>query len=110
MAYICGILINVVGFAGAVGTPVPIGATYIYRLNFFTGFIVSGGVYYTLCRVFPVPALSPTGQWMEVGDFENPSLVSGADEESIAAQPVSSATESPERGEKKWWNIRSRGL
>lgn len=29
VAYICGILINVVGFAGAVGTPVPIGATYV---------------------------------------------------------------------------------
>lgn len=28
VAYICGILINVVGFAGAVGTKVPIGATY----------------------------------------------------------------------------------
>jgi NCS1 family nucleobase:cation symporter-1 len=28
LAYICGILINVVGFAGAVGTEVPIGATY----------------------------------------------------------------------------------
>lgn len=27
--YIAGILINVVGFAGAVGTPVPQGATYV---------------------------------------------------------------------------------
>lgn len=27
-AYITGILINIVGFAGAVGIPVPIGATY----------------------------------------------------------------------------------
>jgi nucleobase:cation symporter-1, NCS1 family len=26
-AYICGIVINVVGFAGAVGTPVPLAAT-----------------------------------------------------------------------------------
>jgi nucleobase:cation symporter-1, NCS1 family len=110
IAYICGILINVVGFAGAVGTDVPIGATYIYRLNFFTGFIVSGGVYYTLCRVFPPPALSPTGSWMEVGDFEDPSLVVGADEESVAAGRVSSGTDSPERGEKKWWSIRSRKL
>lgn len=33
VAYIAGILINVVGFAGAVGTPVPIGATYI--VSFF---------------------------------------------------------------------------
>ncbi|KAL2426052.1 putative permease C29B12.14c [Exophiala dermatitidis] len=81
-AYICGILINVVGFAGAVGTPVPIGATYIYRLNFFTGFTVSAGVYYALCKIFPVPALSPTGKWFEVGDtIRNPSLVYGVDTE-----------------------------
>ena len=30
-AYIAGILINVVGFAGAVGADVPIGAEYIYK-------------------------------------------------------------------------------
>ncbi|KAK4233518.1 permease for cytosine/purines, uracil, thiamine, allantoin-domain-containing protein [Achaetomium macrosporum] len=65
-AYIGGILINVVGFAGAVGTPVPIGATYIYNLNFFCGFIVSAGIYWGLCKAFPVPATSD--RWMEVGD------------------------------------------
>jgi nucleobase:cation symporter-1, NCS1 family len=109
VAYICGILINVVGFAGAVGTEVPRGATYLYNLNFFTGFIVSGGVYYILCRVFPVPALSPTGKWMEVGDFENPSLAYGADEEDVA-QPVSSASETEGRGDKKWYSIRNRNF
>lgn len=31
VAYIAGILINVVGFAGAIGTKVPLGATYIYK-------------------------------------------------------------------------------
>ncbi|KAI1186294.1 permease for cytosine/purines, uracil, thiamine, allantoin-domain-containing protein [Nemania serpens] len=66
-AYISGILINVVGFAGAVnGGNVPIGATYIYNLNFFAGFIVSAGVYWICCKVFPVPACSD--QWLEVGD------------------------------------------
>lgn len=65
-AYIAGILINVVGFAGAVGTPVPIGATYIYNVNFFAGFIVSGAVYWILCHFFPIPAVSD--KWMEVGD------------------------------------------
>jgi NCS1 family nucleobase:cation symporter-1 len=65
-AYIGGILINVVGFAGAVGTPVPIGATYIYNLNFFCGFIVSAGLYWGLCTLFPIPACSK--KWMEVGD------------------------------------------
>ncbi|KAI8957661.1 permease for cytosine/purines, uracil, thiamine, allantoin-domain-containing protein [Daldinia sp. FL1419] len=66
-AYISGILINVVGFAGAVnGGNVPVGATYIYNFNFFCGFIVSGAMYWALCKLFPVPACSDT--WMEVGD------------------------------------------
>lgn len=30
-AYIAGILINVVGFAGAIGRDVPVGAQYIYK-------------------------------------------------------------------------------
>ncbi|OTB08247.1 hypothetical protein M426DRAFT_317367 [Hypoxylon sp. CI-4A] len=66
-AYISGILINVVGFAGAVnGGNVPIGATYIYNFNFFCGFIVSSVMYWALCKISPIPACSDT--WMEVGD------------------------------------------
>lgn len=65
-AYIAGILINVVGFAGAIGRDVPMGATYIYRLNFFAGFTVSSLVYYLCCRFSPIPATSD--RWMEVGD------------------------------------------
>ncbi|KAF4547790.1 Permease-like protein 3 [Elsinoe fawcettii] len=80
VAYVCGILINVVGFAGAVGTPVPIGATYIYRLNFFTGFIVSSLIYWGLCVTFPVPACSPTGKWLEIGgEIDDIVLAEGAD-------------------------------
>ncbi|KAK3353358.1 permease for cytosine/purines, uracil, thiamine, allantoin-domain-containing protein [Lasiosphaeria hispida] len=66
VAYISGIVINVVGFAGAIGREVPIGATYIFNINFFAGFIVSSGVYYGLCRLSPIPATSD--RWMEVGD------------------------------------------
>ena len=44
----------------------PIGAQYIYNLNFFCGFIVASGTYYLLCRFFPIPATSDT--WMEVGE------------------------------------------
>ncbi|KAK5170233.1 uracil permease [Saxophila tyrrhenica] len=80
VAYICGILINVVGFAGAVGTPVPIGATYIYNLNFFCGFIVSSGIYWLLCKFFPIPATSDV--WHEVDEDatgRNNSLVYGVD-------------------------------
>lgn len=65
-AYIAGILINVVGFAGAIGRSVPVGATYIYNLNFFCGFIVACGLYWLLCRVSPIPACSD--RWLEVGD------------------------------------------
>ena len=39
-AYIAGILINVVGFAGDIGKTVPIGAQYIYR-SVFTHFLPS---------------------------------------------------------------------
>jgi nucleobase:cation symporter-1, NCS1 family len=66
VSYIAGILINVVGFAGEIGTPVPIGATYIFNVNFFTGFGVSSGLYWLLCKYFPIPAVSD--RWMEVGD------------------------------------------
>ena len=65
-AYIAGILINVVGFAGAVGRDVPAAAKRIYDLNFFMGFLVAGVVYWGLCRVSPVPATSEV--WCEVGD------------------------------------------
>lgn len=64
--YSAGILINVVGFAGAIGRDVPDGAKYLYNVNFFGGFIVSGLVYWVLCKVFPIPACSD--HWMEVGD------------------------------------------
>ncbi|KAM4054565.1 purine-cytosine permease family protein [Hirsutella rhossiliensis] len=65
-AYVAGILVNVVGFAGAVGRDVPKGATYLYNLNFFCGFIVSSAMYWGLCRLSPIPATSK--RWMEVGD------------------------------------------
>ncbi|KAJ5613308.1 hypothetical protein N7510_006502 [Penicillium lagena] len=63
-AYLCGILINIVGFAGAVGVDVPIGAQYIYEVNYFSGFIVSGAVYWVLTRAVPIPATSAT--WNEI--------------------------------------------
>ncbi|MCJ1272324.1 hypothetical protein MMC21_000110 [Puttea exsequens] len=76
-AYICGILINIVGFVGAIGKPVPKGAAYIYNLNFFAGFLVASGTYWLLVRFSPIPAVSE--RWMEVGDeVRNPSLAYGA--------------------------------
>ncbi len=63
-AYLCGILINIVGFAGTVGVHVPAGAVYIYNVNYFSGFIVSGGVYWLLTKMVPIPAISDT--WNEI--------------------------------------------
>jgi nucleobase:cation symporter-1, NCS1 family len=92
VAYIAGILINVVGFAGAIGRPVPDGAMYIYNLNFFCGFIIAAGTYWGLCKISPIPACSD--RWMEVGDeiddirvaYENRSS-DGYDEEAVTASP-----------------------
>ncbi|RMZ75321.1 hypothetical protein DV737_g5360, partial [Chaetothyriales sp. CBS 132003] len=110
VAYICGILINIVGFVGAVGAKVPIGATYIYRLDFFTGFMVSSIVYYLLCQLFPVPAPSPTGSWFEVSDeARNPNLMyaeDGEDTEQIITGHVSSKKTAESSREKKFWRIR----
>ncbi|KAM0325790.1 hypothetical protein ACHAQA_007092 [Verticillium albo-atrum] len=90
-AYISGILINVVGFAGQVGASVPIGATYVYRINFFSGFIVSFTMYWTLCHFFPIPATSKT--WMEVGgddlDEDREQIPSPAFDETTTADFVS---------------------
>lgn len=63
-AYFCGLLINMVGFVGSIGVPVPVGAIYIYNFNYFTGFTVAFVVYYLLSRLFYIPATSPV--WNEV--------------------------------------------
>jgi len=72
-------LINVVGFAGAstlpwpysssflvadfshcwtAGRSVPLAATRIYQMSFFTGFGISALLYYLLNVIFPVPGSS----------------------------------------------------
>ncbi|KAF1921573.1 uracil permease [Ampelomyces quisqualis] len=65
-AYIAGVLINIVGFVGAIGKTVPVGAKRIYDLNFFAGFLVASVTYWALCKISPIPACSDT--WLEVGD------------------------------------------
>ncbi|KAG5940876.1 hypothetical protein E4U53_007536 [Claviceps sorghi] len=90
-AYVAGILINVVGFVGAIGRDVPKGATYLYNLNFFCGFIVASATYWGLCRIFPVPETSE--KWLEVSDDIEESQVSynndskeGFDEEKMIVE------------------------
>ncbi|KAJ6137072.1 hypothetical protein N7471_003558 [Penicillium samsonianum] len=78
-AYICGILINIVGFAGAIGVNVPMGAKYIYNINYFSGFVVSGAVYWTLAWLVPIPGASDT--WNEI-PYE-PHHMSGAEEKKV---------------------------
>ncbi|EIW55244.1 uncharacterized protein TRAVEDRAFT_153594 [Trametes versicolor FP-101664 SS1] len=65
-AYIAGILINVVGFAGATGRTVPIAATHIYEMSFFTGFGVSALVYWALNLAFPVRGADACARFEEV--------------------------------------------
>lgn len=83
VAYFAGILINIVGFAGAVGRTVPKGATYIYNFNYFTGAIVAGGVYYILTRFIPIPATSST--WNEFDSESEMSITPGqeSDEQNV---------------------------
>ncbi|KFA65254.1 hypothetical protein S40285_01447 [Stachybotrys chlorohalonatus IBT 40285] len=98
-AYIGGILINVVGFAGAIGRDVPAGAMYIYNVNFFAGFLVSSGIYWGLCKLFPIPATSD--RWMEVGDEIDDIRVaydSGSqdfDEERVVSTPDNKTAQEP---------------
>ena len=83
-AYIAGILINIVGFVGAVGHDVPIGAQYVYNVNFFAGLIISGVTYYLLAYIVPIPATSD--RWNEVDtDAQHEPFVygnNGTDEDS----------------------------
>ena len=65
-AYISGILINVVGFAGATGRTVPFAATRIYEMSFFTGFGVSALIYWSLNLLFPVRGSSECTAFKEV--------------------------------------------
>jgi len=56
---------------------VPAGASYIYDLNFFAGFLVASGTYWILCKLSPIPACSE--KWLEVGDeIRNVSVAYGA--------------------------------
>lgn len=106
-AYICGILINIVGFVGAIGKPVPVGAQYIYNINFFAGFIVASLTYWALCKISPIPACSE--KWMEVGDeIRNVSVAYGA--EGYEDDSVSADSGKYKGGEEGQTTIRERQM
>ncbi|EEQ41460.1 NCS1 nucleoside transporter family protein [Clavispora lusitaniae] len=69
VAYICGILPNIVGFVGACGVSIPIGAQYIYNLSYFAGYIVSFTIYALLCFFWPVKG-APVKDIREKGWYE----------------------------------------
>ncbi|PIL23545.1 transporter [Ganoderma sinense ZZ0214-1] len=93
-AYISGILINVVGFAGATGRTVPLAATHIYEMSFFTGFGVSALVYWSLNRLFPVRGASECATFEEVdvssGDGVLGAGLEGSDEAGSDGKSVAS--------------------
>ena len=60
-----------VGFAGATGRTVPISATRIYEMSFFTGFGVSAIVYYTLNIVYPAAGAATTFQEVDLSAEED---------------------------------------
>ncbi|GES59234.1 uracil permease [Aspergillus terreus] len=102
-SYISGILVNIVGFAGAVGRTVPVGAQYIYNINYFSGIIVSAAMYYILTRLFPVAATSNT--WNEVDvDVDGLSVADGVEVEPYTSyevpEPVKSDSSSERKGPK----------
>lgn len=82
VAYIGGLLINIVGFAGAVGATVSSAASHIYILAPFTGSLVGMLVYVALCWYWPPASsvnlrekawLEPRGQnGYEAEDWANP--------------------------------------
>ncbi|KAG1862092.1 permease for cytosine/purines, uracil, thiamine, allantoin-domain-containing protein [Suillus subalutaceus] len=74
-AYMAGIAINVVGFAGDTGTPVPVAATQIFDLSFFTGFGTSSIVYYILSRIFPVVGAAKVFEEIDVSEYEEKRMV-----------------------------------
>ncbi|KIJ61860.1 hypothetical protein HYDPIDRAFT_176834 [Hydnomerulius pinastri MD-312] len=67
-AYIAGIMINVVGFVGDTGRKVPIAATHIFDLSFFTGFGTSALVYFVLNWLFPTRGKADTFEEVDESD------------------------------------------
>ncbi|KAL4786362.1 permease for cytosine/purines, uracil, thiamine, allantoin-domain-containing protein [Aspergillus varians] len=100
-AYLSGILINIVGFAGEVGRDVPVGAQYIYNVNYLSGFIVSAVMYYIITRFVPVMATSDT--WNEVNnDLDLDSVGQDLDSEEIrtTGKGIETSTSSEFKGAK----------
>lgn len=82
-AYLSGIMVNIVGFAGAVGKDVPVGAQYIYNVNYFSGVLVSGIVYFVLTWIWPVAETSETWNEVDIDGVDGLYVDYGRDPEDI---------------------------
>lgn len=52
----------------------PLAATRVYQMSFFTGFGVSAIIYFVLNRLFPVPGTSNVWEEVNVSDFDRSSV------------------------------------
>ncbi|KAJ6549826.1 NCS1 nucleoside transporter [Mycena capillaripes] len=72
-AYVVGIAPNFAGFLGAMGVPMPLGITRFYYCAYWVGLFLSMGVYYVLCRIWPVPVQFAISEgWKEPKDYVRP--------------------------------------
>lgn len=74
------------------------GATYVYNLNFFVGFIASAGVYYGICRLSPPPGMIHSGGWHEPVSFEPEDMVR-LDDEGVTPTMVYAGSDKLSKGE-----------
>ncbi|KAI8805681.1 uracil permease-like protein [Cladochytrium replicatum] len=68
VAYFAGILVNIVGFVGAVTSPISETASQMYNFAYIIGFGVSAIIYYVLWRIWPSPGMMPSG-WHEKDEY-----------------------------------------
>lgn len=73
-AYVCGILPNLEGFLHVFGRPMSPVFGFVYRFNYFVGFIISGLSYAMFCSLSPVEGVPSEKGWQEenayVDDFD----------------------------------------
>lgn len=68
IAYVVGIAPNFYGFLGNLGLPgVPLGVSRFYFFAYWVGLFLSGGVYWLLCKLWPVPVMEE--RWCEPKDY-----------------------------------------
>lgn len=99
--YFMGMVWALPGFDMAVGGPSVAGGWYhLYQLSFFSGYAVSGGLYYVLDLLFPPPGL---GEQVDI-QFAEGSVVIGVAPNRHS--PTDAGTDEPARlGDEKVWVV-----